>query len=100
MPEFEHESGRCLSAPSGSALERAVERDPEWRPLDGSTEQAVPDPVGPEAVEPDEGEALDDLNRQELNDLAAELGVEGAEGLSNKDAVKAAILEAKEASNG
>jgi hypothetical protein len=104
MPEFEHEgNGRRLSAPSGSHLERALERDPEWRPVDGAAPVEEPEPAAEPDAEPavePEGDELDDLNRGELNELATELGVEGAEGLPNKDAVKAAILEAKEANNG
>lgn len=43
----------------------------------------------------DQGDGLDKMNRDELNAAAAEAGVEDADKLPNKDAVVAAIREAR-----
>ena len=57
-----------------------------------------PEPPDPEPEPPDEGEpngaALSSMTRTELNDRAAELGVDDPADLPNKDAVIAAIREA------
>lgn len=101
MPEFKHESGRRLGAPSGSALERELLKK-GWAQVDGeepTPEAAAAKEPAPESV--DENADLKGLKRAELDAIAQGLGVENVADIPNAPAVAEAIVEARKvADNG
>lgn len=95
MPEFVHpESGRCLGAPSGSALERQLLKK-------GWTEGTSGEPTEPADSGVDLAADLKGLKRAELDAIAEELGIEDVADIPNAASVAEAIVEArKEADDG
>lgn len=86
------QTGETQGCYAGSELESALVRDPDWAPAksDPGSERDGQSEKG--SVVPDE---LGSLKREQLNDIAHQLGVDNPEGLSNKDEVIDAINQAR-----
>lgn len=87
--EIRLSNGHEVHAPKGKSVEvpdadgAALLRQKHW--AEGSADDG----------ESETDQALQDLTRAELNDLAAAMGVDNAAGMSNKDEVIAAIKAAQ-----
>lgn len=98
---YVNETGEVLVAPAGSELDKVLAQDPEWtlvgkrRPEAAQASSETPDGGTPDGGTPED---LGALKRDQLNELAASLGIEDPASLSSKADVVAAI-EAAQASS-
>lgn len=80
-------TGETAGAFVGSAMEEAFESNADWKLADGHAAADTADQT--DVIDPD------NHSRDELNELAKEAGVEGAEAMPNKPAVADAINAAR-----
>ena len=93
--EYRHIDGDTLGAAVGSELDKVLAHDSDYELVGkGSSAQAAQAAGASESAEQVDLETLD---RGGLNELATKLGIEGAETLPNKGAVKDAIKAAQAA---
>lgn len=92
MTRFTTASGDELGAEPGTALHRRLTQHPDWQSDD---QPAVETPNEEETVDP-AGSDLDGKSREELNEVAEMLGISEPDKMPNKDAVKDAIVVARD----
>jgi hypothetical protein len=96
--EYVHVDGETVSAYAGTELDKVYAKDEDYTRVTGST--PTPEATTADAREGEQPVDLDGLSRDQLDQLAAEKGVDDPASLPNKDAVKAAIAEATTADEG
>jgi hypothetical protein len=115
--EYVHKDGQSQGAVVGTEMDKILAKDEAWTLQGAAPVVATPEPKAAEDAGGESGESVDvgsgdadlketgeidlaELTRSQLNALAAERGLKGAEELPNKPAVIEALRKAAEDAGG